>query len=100
MRLTVETVGIRLSVCLSVSVRQAESLDSALPVSTVEVICPSVCLLWCWCMSQDIFNNLQVNNNFCINISLLILCECAVAALEFAIVRQNIYYDCTNSLFF
>ncbi len=41
MRLTVETVGIRLSVCLSVSVRQAGSLDSTLAVSTVEV---SVCL--------------------------------------------------------
>ncbi len=44
MRLTVETVGIRLSVCLSVSVRQAGSLDGTLPVSTVEVICVSVCL--------------------------------------------------------
>lgn len=43
MRLTVETVGIRLSVRPSVSVRQAGSLDSTLPVSTVEVICPSVC---------------------------------------------------------
>lgn len=47
MRLTVETVGIRLSVCPSVSVCQAGSLDSTLPVSTVEVICPSV---WCWFM--------------------------------------------------
>lgn len=45
MRLTVETVGIRLSVCLSVSVRQAGSLDSTLPVSTVDVLSPSsVCL--------------------------------------------------------
>lgn len=30
-------------VCLSVSVRQAGSLDSTLPVSTVEVICVSLC---------------------------------------------------------
>lgn len=45
MRLTVETVGIRLSVCLSVSVRQAGSLDSTLPVSAVDVLSPSsVCL--------------------------------------------------------
>lgn len=40
-----ETVGIRLSVCLSLSVRQAGSLDSPLPVSTVEVICLSVMVL-------------------------------------------------------
>lgn len=42
-RLTVETVGIRLSVCLSVSVRQAGSLDSTLPAFAVEGIC-FVCL--------------------------------------------------------
>lgn len=42
MRLTGETVGIRLSVCLSVSVRQAGSLGSTLCVSTVQAICPSL----------------------------------------------------------
>lgn len=41
MRLTAETVGIRLSVRLSVSVCQAGSVDSTLPVSTGEVICQS-----------------------------------------------------------
>lgn len=41
MRLTVETVGIRLSVRLSVSVRQAGSLNSTPPFFAVEVIRPS-----------------------------------------------------------
>lgn len=42
-RLTGETVGIRLSVRLSVSVLQAGSLDRRLSGSTVEVLCP-VCV--------------------------------------------------------
>lgn len=43
-RLTGETVGIRLSVRLSVSVLQAGSLDRRLSGSTVEVLCP-VCVV-------------------------------------------------------